>query len=277
MFRGVDRLINRRQQGDLGEASAIEWLTRQGATVSAPLGHSPDYDLIAEFSGALVRVQVKTSTSRRQTPDGHQRWGVTIRTLGGNQSWSGVSKRFDAARVDALYVLVGDGRRWFVPASAVEGTSTLNLGGRKYSEFEIEPGAPILPLVYGARDDGDVTASRIEDPAQGERRRGRVGLDCKSSASLLSGFESLLPHLRPSAGAKFMRERNRGHPGQAIIREKRQMTLPAKPFSEAGLQIGDRLRFRADGDGRVVIERIEDTQPELAALLTEMRPNGGSR
>jgi hypothetical protein len=25
------------------------------------------------------------------------------------------------------------------------------------------------------------------------------------------------------------------------------MTLPAKPFSEAGLQIGDRLRFRADG------------------------------
>jgi hypothetical protein len=42
MFRGVDRLINRRQQGDLGEVSAIEWLTRQGATVSAPLGHSPD-------------------------------------------------------------------------------------------------------------------------------------------------------------------------------------------------------------------------------------------
>ena len=55
------------------------------------------------------------------------------------------------------------------------------------------------------------------------------------------------------------------------------MTLPAKPFSEAGLQIGDRLRFRADGNGRVVIERIEDAQPELAALLTEMRPNGESR
>jgi antitoxin component of MazEF toxin-antitoxin module len=55
------------------------------------------------------------------------------------------------------------------------------------------------------------------------------------------------------------------------------MTLPAKPFSEAGLQIGDRLRFRADGDGRVVIERIEDTQPELAAVLTEICPNGGPR
>jgi bifunctional DNA-binding transcriptional regulator/antitoxin component of YhaV-PrlF toxin-antitoxin module len=74
-----------------------------------------------------------------------------------------------------------------------------------------------------------------------------------------------------------MRERNRGHPGQAIIREKRQMTLPAKPFNEAGLQVGDRLRFRADGNGRVAIERIQDAQPKLATLLTEMRPNGESR
>jgi hypothetical protein len=173
-------------------------------------------------------------------------------------------------------VLVGDGRRWFIPGSAVEGTSTLNLGGRKYSEFEIEPGAPIIPLVYGARDDGEVTPSRIEAPAQGERRRGRVGLDCKSSASLLSGFESLLPH-SPPPGVELKGERALGRSGQAIIREKRQMTLPAKPFSEAGLQIGDRLRFRADGDGRVVIERIEDTQPELAAVLTEICPNGGPR
>ena len=52
------RLINRRQQGDLGEASAIDWLTRVGATVSVQLGHSPDYDLIAARSidDALDRV-----------------------------------------------------------------------------------------------------------------------------------------------------------------------------------------------------------------------------
>jgi bifunctional DNA-binding transcriptional regulator/antitoxin component of YhaV-PrlF toxin-antitoxin module len=55
------------------------------------------------------------------------------------------------------------------------------------------------------------------------------------------------------------------------------MTLPAKPFNEAGLQVGDRLRFRADGNGRVVIERIQDAQPKLASLLTEMRPNAESR
>jgi hypothetical protein len=38
---GKQRLINRRQQGDLGEASAIEWLTSKGATVLIPFGHSP--------------------------------------------------------------------------------------------------------------------------------------------------------------------------------------------------------------------------------------------
>ena len=88
-----ERLINRRQQGDLGEASAIEWLTRLGATVSVPVGHSPDYDLIAELGGRLLRVQVKTSTFHEQTPDGHERWGVAIRTNGGNQSWTGMAIR----------------------------------------------------------------------------------------------------------------------------------------------------------------------------------------
>jgi hypothetical protein len=58
----VERLINRRQQGDLGEASAIEWFTRAGAVVSTPQGHSPVYDLIADFGDQPLRVQAKAST-----------------------------------------------------------------------------------------------------------------------------------------------------------------------------------------------------------------------
>jgi hypothetical protein len=257
MFGAMERRINRRQQGDLGEASAIEWLTRMGATVSVPLGHSPDYDLIAEVDGRLVRVQVKTSTCVERTPDGHSRWAVSLRTNGGNQSWTGLAKRFDPTRVDALFVLVGDGRRWFIPASSVEGTTGLRLGGRKYSEFELDPTMPIHQLVYGG-DDGDPAAGpRIVRPIPGERRSGRAGADCKSAASLLSGFESLLPHSVASADGPPPRERALGRAGQAIIRQKRQMTMPLKPFSDAGLSVGDRLRFRADGPGRVVIERIE--------------------
>src|SRR5688500_20228657 len=99
----MERKINRRQQGDLGEASAIEWLTRQGATVSAPLGHSPDYDLIAELEGRLLRVQVKTSTFRATTPRGHKRWSVAVATDGGNQSWAGATKPFDPDSGDAVF------------------------------------------------------------------------------------------------------------------------------------------------------------------------------
>ena len=101
----------------------------------------------------LLRVQVKTSTCLEVTLHGEERWSVSISTNGGNQSWSGLTKRFDPAKADALFVLVGDGRRWFIPASVVEGTHGVRLGGRRYSEFEIEPGAPIVPLVYGDRAD----------------------------------------------------------------------------------------------------------------------------
>lgn len=115
-----ERLINRRTQGDLGEFSAMEWLASKGALVWIPLGHSPDVDLMAEFDGRLLRVQVKTSTQSATTPKGQGRWRVMIATNGGNQSWSGATKTFDPMRVDLLFVLVGDGRRWLIPAQAIE-------------------------------------------------------------------------------------------------------------------------------------------------------------
>jgi Holliday junction resolvase-like predicted endonuclease len=129
--------ISPRRQGDLGELSAMEWLSSQGYGVSLPIGHSPDYDLIADDGEALLRVQVKTSTQRA-----NGRWRLSVCTRGGNRSWNGLVKRFSATRCDCLFVLVADGRRWFIPAGAVEGGTALNLGGPKYSEFEVEPGRP---------------------------------------------------------------------------------------------------------------------------------------
>jgi bifunctional DNA-binding transcriptional regulator/antitoxin component of YhaV-PrlF toxin-antitoxin module len=40
------------------------------------------------------------------------------------------------------------------------------------------------------------------------------------------------------------------------LRPKRQVTIPKLPSQEAGLAAGDRLRVRADGPGRVLLERI---------------------
>jgi hypothetical protein len=142
------RRMNRRQQGDLGEASALEWLTSIGATVFIPFNHSPDIDLVAEIDGRLLRIQVKTSTQRELTPDGHARSPVALATNGGNQSWNRLAKRLDPSRFDYLFALTGDGRRWLIPSGALEARNAISLGGPKYSEYEIDPARPIRQLVY---------------------------------------------------------------------------------------------------------------------------------
>lgn len=116
----------------------MQWLVSRGAKVALPLGHSPDWDLIAELDGRLLRIQVKTTTGYR-----NRRWVVALCTRGGNQSWSGVVKRFEPSRAEQLFVHVGDGRRWFIPSSEVGGGSCVVLGGPKYAAFEIERGMPI--------------------------------------------------------------------------------------------------------------------------------------
>jgi hypothetical protein len=42
-----------------------------------------------------------------------------------------------------VFVQVGDGRRWYIPAEAVEAETAMHLGGPKYAEFEVEPGDPL--------------------------------------------------------------------------------------------------------------------------------------
>jgi hypothetical protein len=132
--------MNAREQGDIGELSAMEWLAEQGARIYLPLGHSPDVDFVADLpERRLIRVQVKTTTSFR-----NGRWCPLIATRGGNQSWNRVAKYFSPTRCDYLFVHVGDGRRWFIPADRIEATTGLVLGGPKYAEFEVERGRSIL-------------------------------------------------------------------------------------------------------------------------------------
>ncbi len=130
--------ISTRQQGDLGELSAMAWLSSQGYALYIPIGHSPDCDLIAEAKEGLLRVQVKTSTVYRKG-----RWEVTICTKGGNRSWNGIVKRLDSFRIDYLFVLVADGRRWFIPSHTIGGGRGILLGGPKYADFDVEAGQPL--------------------------------------------------------------------------------------------------------------------------------------
>jgi hypothetical protein len=127
-----------RRQGEAGELSAMTWLSQAGALVAKPLFEASDYDLLADFGDHIDRVQVKTSTCWTKN-----RFVVALCTRGGNQSWNGIVKRLDATKCDRVFVHVGDGRRWYIPASVLGGGSGIVLGGPKYAEYEVESGEPL--------------------------------------------------------------------------------------------------------------------------------------
>jgi hypothetical protein len=131
--------VNPKEQGRKGERAAAAWLLSQDAGVFYPFPEHSDIDLIAVIDEQLLRVQVKTTTVFR-----NGRWAVTTCTRGGNRSWSGLVKKLDASRCDYLFVLVGDGRQWFIPAEHLGGLNGLVLGGPKYGAFEVERGRPIV-------------------------------------------------------------------------------------------------------------------------------------
>jgi hypothetical protein len=114
------------------------WLGAHGAAVLIPVFHSPDFDLIAEWGEGSIRVQVKTSTCLRKG-----RCDVMVCTRGGNRRWNGLVKHLHPSRHDYLFVLVGDGSRWFISAAEVGGGSGIRLGGPRYARYEIEPGDPL--------------------------------------------------------------------------------------------------------------------------------------
>jgi PD-(D/E)XK endonuclease len=255
----MERLINRRQQGDLGEASAIDWFTRAGAAIFLPIGHSPDYDLVVDDGHGLLRVQVKTSTQDVTTSGGHRRCPVMLATNGGNQSWTGRVKKFETNRFDLLFALTGDGRRWLIPSKEIEGANSLTLGGPKYSEFEIEPADAIRPLVYGDQ------TSPLESNRLGEYPSGQRTATVNRQAQP-SQVRILPPPLSPSASSRSeapkprdqlpMIERGQSPRGQTRVSGNRQIVIPKRAFEAAGLARGDRLKAFSTGPGEVMFRRV---------------------
>jgi len=52
------------------------------------------------------------------------------------------------------------------------------------------------------------------------------------------------------------------------ISEKHQVTIPIDAMRIAGLEAGERVVARADGPGRVVLEREEDVLESFSGLMT---------
>ena len=68
-----------------------------------------------------------------------------------------------------------------------------------------------------------------------------------------------------------VRKRRRG---TARISAKHQITIPVDALRAAGLEVGERVVARADGPGRVVLERERDVLAEFAGRLTGVYAEG---
>ena len=124
--------MNTKQQGDIGVAKAIYFYTASGYTVSIPNTDNAKYDLVVDKDGKLNRVQVKTTTF--QAPSGS--YQVMLRTMGGNQSWSGVYKRIYKDDVDFLFVACEDGSIYEFPSEVIHNKSTVTLG-QIYDQYKV--------------------------------------------------------------------------------------------------------------------------------------------
>lgn len=115
---------NSKKQGDAGLGVAIGWFATNGKTVCVPLTDSQDYDLVVDDDGILKRVQVRTTTYK--TPYGIYAVGLAVH--GGNRSGQGKTKHFDPTKIDLLFVVSEDGRKYLIPTSQMSSRKQLNLG-----------------------------------------------------------------------------------------------------------------------------------------------------
>lgn len=77
---------------------------------------------------------------------------------------------------------------------------------------------------------------------------------------------SLMNALDPSTFT-FMREVRERRRGVTTISAKHQITVPVAALRAAGLAAGERLVARADGPGRIVLEREHDALAEFVGVL----------
>jgi hypothetical protein len=241
--------LSPKQQGDLGEADAIATLARLGGEVSVPLFSSPDYDLVVDFGDGLLRVQVKTSTLRKG-----DRYVVHTATNGGNRSWSGRVKLFSHSRCDLLFVLVADGRRWLIPATAVDGRTSLRVGGPKYSEYELRESedGPAIPA--------PVNSAHLRGSA-GAGEPGRT-VNSVATPEWVRIPPPPLTAPRASSSAEGVRS---VEVGRTRISAGHQLTIPVGPFRAADLSAGDRLEVLAEGPGRIALRRVHPASPSARA------------
>jgi len=120
-------------QGNVGEAAALLYFTKQGFIVSKPMFENTPYDFIVDDGTTLQKVQVKTTSYKK--PSGN--YAAELRTKGGNTSWNGVVKVITKDSCDLLYIHCGDFSQYLIPVERIDGQVTVTLG-KDYAEYRVQ-------------------------------------------------------------------------------------------------------------------------------------------
>lgn len=92
------------EKGTLGQAAAIDKLTRLGYNVALPIGVLR-YDLVAEKDGRFLRIQVKTICASADAD--------ILRVRFYSKPWNAVPKKYRPDEVDVLVAYWPAQQRWF--------------------------------------------------------------------------------------------------------------------------------------------------------------------
>lgn len=112
--------MNTKRQGAVGVAIAVAYYTKLGYAVFVPVSDVSRYDLVVDNGSRLIRVEVKTTSQENGS--------LGLRTLGGNQSWSGEIKRISVNDCDEVfcYNVITESIKIY-PASELEGKTKITV------------------------------------------------------------------------------------------------------------------------------------------------------
>lgn len=120
------------RQGNVGVAYAIAYYSKLGYTISIPLTDTQDYDLVVDTGNTLLKVQVKTTTYKKENGI----YQLNLKVNGGNRSGIGKTKTFDQNNCDLVFAMTEQFDFYSIPKSEISATSSISLG-EKYLPFRV--------------------------------------------------------------------------------------------------------------------------------------------
>lgn len=112
--------MNTKEQGAIGVGRAVSYYMNRGYSVFTPIADTKRCDLIVLTDDEILRVEVKTTKAKNDE--------VQLRTLGGNQSWNGVSSKISSNDCDKVFIVnLNTGTEIEIDSKELDGRSSIRI------------------------------------------------------------------------------------------------------------------------------------------------------